>query len=155
MEELIDTHAHLFYEQLASDLPAVVARAHEAGVTGMIAVGTTAESSQQCVALTSNHSSIWATVGVHPNEIMKVQEGERDRVIALLASPRVVGLGETGLDRHWDDTPFAIQEEWFAWHLELGRQRNLPVVIHTRDCEEDMLRRCCVMCSIATGRFAE
>jgi TatD DNase family protein len=138
--ELIDTHAHLFYEHFEADLPEVLARARAAGVVGVVAIGTTAESSARCAELAGRHEGVWATAGVHPNEALRDGPGARGRVAALLAGPRVVGVGETGLDRHWQDTPFDVQEEWFAWHLELGRATGKPVVIHSRDCEADMLR---------------
>jgi TatD DNase family protein len=138
--DLIDTHAHLDSEQLAADLPAVIARARAAGVVQMIAVGITAPSSAACVELASAHEGVFATVGVHPNDAAEAAPGARDEVLRLLDRPRVVGVGETGLDRYWDRTPFAVQEEWFAWHLEIGRTRRLPVVIHCRDAEADVLR---------------
>lgn len=140
MADLIDTHAHLFYEHFADDLAEVMARARAAGVVAVIAIGTTAESSARCVELAGGHAGVWATAGVHPNEIMQATPDARDRVAALLTAPRVVGVGETGLDRHWKDTPFDVQEEWFAWHLDRGRATGKPVVIHSRDCEADMLR---------------
>jgi TatD DNase family protein len=138
--ELIDTHAHLDSEQLAADLPAVIARARAAGVVQVIAVGITAPSSAACVALACEHEGVFATVGVHPNDAAEAVPGARDEVLRLLDRPRVVGVGETGLDRYWDRTPFAVQEEWFAWHLEIARARRLPVVIHCRDAEADVLR---------------
>jgi TatD DNase family protein len=138
--DLIDTHAHLDSDQFAGDLPAVLGRARAAGVVQIVAVGTTAPSSAACVQMAADHPGVFATVGVHPNEIMQAGAGARDEVVRLLDRPGVVGLGETGLDRYWDKTPFAVQEEWFAWHLELGRTRGLPVVIHCREAEADVLR---------------
>jgi TatD DNase family protein len=138
--DLIDTHAHLDSDQFATELPAVLARARAAGVVQIVAVGTTAPSSAACVRMAADHPGVFATVGVHPNEIMEAEAGARDEVVRLLDRPGVVGLGETGLDRHWDKTPFGVQEEWFAWHLEMGRTRGLPVVIHCREAEPDVLR---------------
>jgi TatD DNase family protein len=140
VSELIDTHAHLFYEHFESDLPEVIARARAAGVVGAIAIGTTAESSARCALLADQYEGLWATAGVHPNEVLQAGPDARDRIAALLERPRVVGVGETGLDRYWKDTPFDVQEEWFAWHLERGRATGKPVVIHSRDAEADMLR---------------
>jgi TatD DNase family protein len=81
-----------------------------------------------------------ATVGVHPNEASQAGEGDWDRIGELARLAGVVGLGETGLDRYWDKTPFATQEEWFARHLELGRELGLAVVIHCREAEADVVR---------------
>jgi TatD DNase family protein len=137
---LIDTHAHLDDEQFHPDLPAVLERARQAGVSSIVAVGITANSSERCCALGRQYPDVLATVGIHPNEIMQAQEGDWDRIIALVKHEGVTGIGETGLDRYWDKTPFAIQEEWFARHLELGWAHNLPVVIHCRDAEADVVR---------------
>lgn len=140
MAELCDTHAHLDAEQFETDLPAVLARARAASVTNIVAVGITAASSARCVELARCHPGVQATVGVHPNEAGQAAPGDWDRVRELAALPGVVGLGETGLDRYWDKTPFAAQEEWFARHLELGRELGLAVVIHCREAEPDVLR---------------
>ncbi len=139
MAGLIDTHAHLDDEQFKDDLPAVLERARAAGMR-VVAVGITADSSERCVRLAGEHPFVYATVGVHPNEAAQAAPGDWDRVVALAERPRVVGVGETGLDRHWDKTPFEMQEEWFARHLELGRARDLAVVIHCRDAEADVVR---------------
>jgi TatD DNase family protein len=137
---LIDTHAHLDAEQFAADLPAVLDRARAAGVETMIAIATSAPSSAVCVSLAASHSQLFATVGIHPNNIMQASPTAWDEVLALIEKERVVGIGETGLDRHWDDTPFPVQEEYFVRHLELARRHNRPVVIHCREAETDMLR---------------
>lgn len=140
MAALIDTHAHLDDEQFADDLPAVLRRAHDAAVESIVAIATTAPSSAACVALTARHPALVATVGIHPNNIMEASPTAWDDVLALVERPRVAGIGETGLDRHWDNTPFTVQEEYFVRHLELARRYHLPVVIHCREAESDMLR---------------
>jgi TatD DNase family protein len=138
--DLIDTHAHLDAEQFAADLPEVLARALAAGVRAVVAVGTTAATSRGCLDLAAAHAFVHPTVGIHPNEIPDAAPGDWDRIVALASTPGVVGIGETGLDRHWDTTPFAVQEEWFGRHLELGRRLDRAVVIHCREAEADMLR---------------
>ncbi len=140
MASLIDTHAHLDDEQLVADLPAVLERARATGVTTVISIATTAASSAACVAMAERHAELFATVGIHPNNIMQAAATDWDAVVALVERPRVVGIGETGLDRHWHDTPFEVQEEYFIRHLELGRRYGRPVVIHCREAETDMLR---------------
>jgi TatD DNase family protein len=137
---LIDTHAHLDAEQFVADLPAVLDRARAAGVEITIAIATSSPSSAVCVSLAASHSQVFATVGIHPNNIMEASATAWDEVNSLVEKERVVGIGETGLDRHWDDTPFPVQEEYFVRHLELGRRYNRPVVIHCREAEADMLR---------------
>ena len=140
MASLIDTHAHLDAEQFADDLPAVLDRARAASVGTMIAIATTAPSSVVSLGLAQKHPDVFATVGIHPNNIMQASPTAWDEVLALVERARVVGIGETGLDRHWNDTPFEMQEEYFVRHLELGRRSGRAVVIHCREAEADMLR---------------
>jgi TatD DNase family protein len=136
---LIDTHAHLDDDQFLLDLPAVLARAHAAGVARIIAVATSAPSSTACLELSQLHSELAPTAGIHPNHITKEAPNAWDRAVALIADPRVVGVGETGLDRHWDDTPFPAQQDYFARHLEASRRHRKPIVIHCREAEADVL----------------
>jgi TatD DNase family protein len=138
--EWIDTHAHLDDGRFAADLPEVLARARAAGVVQVVAVATTAPSSAASLALAGRHGELFATAGLHPNEVMQAGPGAWDEVVALAGREQVVGVGETGLDRHWDSTPFAIQEDYFARHLELGRRLGKAVVIHCREAEADVLR---------------
>jgi TatD DNase family protein len=137
---LIDTHAHLDAEQFAADLRAVLERARAAGVAQVVAVATTAPSTAATIEIAARHAGVFATAGIHPNNILGEKPAAWDEVVALAAGERVVGVGETGLDRHWHDTPFDVQEEYFARHLELGRRLNKPVVIHCREAEADVLR---------------
>lgn len=140
MAALIDTHAHLDDEQFAADLPAVLQRARAAGVETIIAIATTAPSSATCVALAERRPMVFATVGIHPNNILEASPTAWDEIIAFVERERVVGIGETGLDRHWDTTPFPAQEDYFVRHLELARRYQRAVVIHCREAEADMLR---------------
>jgi TatD DNase family protein len=137
---LTDTHAHLDDEQLAADLPAVLARARAAGVTRVVTVATTAASSAATVVLAAAHPGLFPTAGIHPNNAAQAAATDWDAVVALAERPEVVGIGETGLDRHWHDTPFPLQEDYFVRHLHLGRRLRKPVVIHCREAEADMLR---------------
>lgn len=138
--ELIDTHAHLDDERFTDDLPAVLERAQAAGARRIITIATTAPSSAAAVALAGRFACLSATVGIQPNHVAEAAATAWDEVVALAADPHVVALGETGLDRHWDFTPFPLQEDYFARHLELARARRLPVVIHCREAEADVVR---------------
>ena len=138
--ELFDTHAHLDDEQLAVDPAAVVARANAAGVTRMLAVGTTVASSQACLGVANTFAGVWAAAGIHPNHTHEAVDGDWDRVIALAQESRVVALGETGLDKHWDFAPFALQEDYFDRHLRLSQQLGKPFIVHIRDCEADIMQ---------------
>jgi TatD DNase family protein len=137
---LIDTHAHLDDEQLIGEVPALLDRARAAGVLSIITVATTASSSAVSVRLAGENAGLLATVGLHPNNLAEAAPTAWDEVRALVGAPGVVALGETGLDRHWDTTPFAMQEDYFVRHLALSRQTGKPVVIHCRDAAEDMHR---------------
>jgi TatD DNase family protein len=92
------------------------------------------------VELAAQHPMLAATVGLQPNNIAEEPATAWDEVVQLVGRPKVVALGETGLDRHWKTTPFDVQEDYFARHLELARQRRLPVVIHCREAEADVVR---------------
>jgi TatD DNase family protein len=138
--ELIDTHAHLDDEQFRADLPAVLERAAAAGVCRIVTIATTATDSRACVELAKRYSALGATVGLQPNNLAQAAPGDWDKVVELVSSPGVVAVGETGLDRHWDYTPFGQQEDYFARHLELARRHTLPVVIHCREAEADVVR---------------
>jgi TatD DNase family protein len=138
--DLIDTHAHLDDERFQDDLPAVLERAAAAGVRKIVTIATTAPSSAVSVALAERHAQLFATVGIHPNQAAEAGQAHWDDVLKLAVRPRVVAVGETGLDRYWDSTPFALQEDYFARHLELGRRHGLPVVIHCREAAADLVR---------------
>ena len=137
--QLVDTHAHLDDEQFADDLDEVIARAHEAGVVSLVAVATTAGSSHRTVALAQRYTGVFATVGIQPNYVAEARQGDWLQVVQLADAAGVVAVGETGLDRYWDYTPFEQQQESFDRHLDLARQKDLPLVIHCRDAEADVV----------------
>jgi TatD DNase family protein len=139
MIELFDTHAHLDQPEFDADRAEVVARARDAGVAEMIAIGTTAPTSAICVRLASEYAGVYAAVGLQPNYIAESAPGDWGRVLELVAQPGVVAIGETGLDRHWDFTPFDQQQDYFDRHIRLSQERELPFVVHMRDCDADIL----------------
>jgi TatD DNase family protein len=135
----IDTHAHLDAEQFHGDRQEVIARALEAGVQRIICPGITADSSQTAVRLAETYDVVYAAVGIQPNYCGQAPPGDWDRIVAMVAHPRVLAVGETGLDRHWDFTPIEVQQDYFARHLRLAQEHDLPVVIHCREAEADVL----------------
>jgi TatD DNase family protein len=138
---LVDTHAHLDDERFRDDLPAVLTSAGAAGVRRVVAVATTAASCRRCQELALAHPEVLSpTAGIHPNNAAEAAEGDWDVVVELVGAGKVVGIGETGLDRHWDFTPFPTQEDYFARHLALSRESGLPVIIHCREADADVLR---------------
>lgn len=137
--ELFDTHAHLDQSEFDADRDEAIRRARDAGVRGVLCLGVSADSSAACVALAEAHEGILAAVGIQPNSCAEAKAGDWDRIVALSAHPRVVALGETGLDRYWDFTPLPTQQDYFARHLELSCQSGLPVAIHCRDAAAETL----------------
>lgn len=136
---LIDTHAHLDSDDFDADRAEIISRAKAAGVERMIAIAVTAESSATVVRLAAENDSVFAAVGIHPNYTAEAQPADWDRVVALVGQPRVVALGETGLDRFRDHSPFALQREYFARHIALSQVRGLPFIVHMRQSEADVL----------------
>jgi TatD DNase family protein len=138
---LIDTHTHLFDDRFHPDLPAVLDRAAAAGIEHVVCLGIDRESSITSVALANRFPLVVAAVGIQPNSVAEAQPGDWDEVVRLARSePRVVAIGETGLDRYWDRTPLTLQEDYFARHIELARQVGKPFVIHCREAEADVVK---------------
>jgi TatD DNase family protein len=137
--QLFDTHAHLDQADFDVDRTEVVARARDAGVQDIISIGTTADTSATCVRLAAEFDGVFAAVGLQPNYIAEGKPGDWDRIVALAGEPGVVAIGETGLDRHWDFTPFKVQQDYFDRHMRLAAERGLPFVVHMRDCDDDIL----------------
>lgn len=136
---LVDTHAHLDQKEFAADRDGVLARARAAGVDQIVAIGVTAATSEAVAALAASTEGVFAAVGIQPNYTAEVQTGDWQRVLDLVRWPKVVALGETGLDRYWKDAPFDVQQDYFDRHLRLSQQVDLPFVVHLRECETDVL----------------
>ncbi|MCX7838193.1 MAG: TatD family hydrolase [Anaerolineae bacterium] len=136
-----DAHCHLDDEQFASDLDAVLARAHAANVHAMITAGTDVASSRAVVALAERYPSVYAIVGIHPHYAETFSDETFATIRELATHPRVVGIGETGLDFHYaDGAPREWQERVFRAHLDLAAQLGKPVVIHNRDAHDAVMR---------------
>jgi len=126
-----DSHCHLQYEGITED---ALARAAEAGVGRIICVGTDAPQSEKAIEVARAHpGTVWATVGLHPHDAIQGVEG----IVGLLGPPEVVGIGECGLDYHYDHSPREIQREAFAAQIGLAHQHGLALVIHTREAWDD------------------
>jgi len=136
---LVDTHAHLDLPEFDADREAVLDRARQAGVGAIVCPALHAASSEAVVRLAASGENLFAAVGIQPNYCAEARPGDWERVVALAAEPRVVAIGETGLDRHWDFAPLALQQDFFGRHLRLAHERNLPLVIHCRDAEAEVL----------------
>lgn len=136
---LIDTHAHLDQNEFDNDRDEVLKRAAAVGVDRILAVAIDADSAEASVRLAAEHEPVFAAVGLQPNYCAQAKEGDWERVLALIDQPKVVAIGETGLDRHWDYTPFDMQQDYFDRHIRLSQKRDLPFIVHTRECDEDVL----------------
>ncbi len=134
-----DTHAHLDDEQFDTIRDGVIERALAASVATIVTVGTTRASSEASIALARQYQGVFAAVGLQPNCTGQAAAGDWDEIVRLADDPLVVAVGETGLDRYWNHTPFEIQRDYFDRHLRLAQHRDLPLVIHMRDCAADTL----------------
>ena len=135
----IDTHAHLNDHRFDDALPAVLERASTAGVVAVLVIGIDAESSAKAVALAQRHAPLFAVVGIQPNSLAEMRPGDWERIVALVEDTKVVGIGETGMDRYWDRAPIDLQRQYFLRHLELARRADKPVVIHCREAGADVV----------------
>lgn len=136
---IVDTHAHLTDKSLLADLDGYLAQAAEADVQAILSVSTRADDARRCLELAAQYPQIRAAVGIHPNYCCNADPGDWELITEWSAHPRVAALGETGLDRYWDDCPWDIQVDFFRRHLRLSRETGLPVIIHTRDCAQETL----------------
>jgi TatD DNase family protein len=134
----IDTHAHLDQAEFDVDCGNVIARAREAGGETVLCPAVSVESSRAVVSLAAQYGLL-AAVGIHPNSVADATEDDWQQIVALAGQPGVVALGETGLDRYRDFAPFPLQQEYLDRHLRLAAQRDLPVILHCRDAQDDLL----------------
>ncbi len=134
---LLDSHTHL--DHCKADVADLVAAAAEAGVDTIIQSGTDAESSRLAVELAERLPGVWATVGFHPHDAKELDEAGARAIEALTAHPRVVAVGEAGLDYHYDHSPRERQLEVFEWHVRVAAEAGLPLVVHTREADEHTL----------------
>ncbi|WP_298744742.1 TatD family hydrolase [uncultured Brevundimonas sp.] len=132
---LIDSHVNLHAPQFDEDRDAVIARAREAGVGLMVEISDKLSTFEATHALAMVHDDIWATVGVHPHEAKDYVDLTADRLVELAARPKIVGIGECGLDFHYDLSPRDVQARVFRQHVESARRTGLPLVVHTREAD--------------------
>ncbi len=138
--DLIDTHAHLnLTGSYKKDLPEVISRAREAGVSRIVNVGIDLKTSIKAVELAHQYEGLYATCGIHPHEVKKARPDTYEALKALFRDPKVVALGEIGLDYAKEYSPRQIQKEHFVFQLQLAREYGLPVVIHSREASPDIL----------------
>lgn len=136
---MIDSHAHLNDPAFETDLAEVIARAGAAGVDTIINVGYDFASSRLAIELTERFPGLWAVVGLHPHDAKQWTNGSRDLLAEMTKHPKVVAIGEAGLDYHYDHSPRDVQRHVFREQLALARELDMPVVIHSREAAKDTL----------------
>jgi len=134
---VVDSHCHLDYPGLAEDLPGVLTRAEGAGVRLMLSIGTRVRKFDQILKLAEQHDNVFCTVGTHPHNAAEEPDVTADDLLRLAQHPKVVGIGEAGLDYHYDLSPRDSQAKGFRVHIEAARRSGLPLVIHSREAEAD------------------
>jgi len=141
MIPVVDSHCHLDFEDFAKDLPAVLERARQAGIVAVICVGSGADlaTAQRAADLAAREPDVFAAIGIHPHDAAKVEDDWWPVLDGLAQSPRVVAVGETGLDYFYDHSPRDKQAEVFRRFLGLSRSAHRPFVCHVRDAHEDAL----------------
>ena len=137
---LVDSHCHLDFADFAEERDAVVARAHAAGVGTMLTIGTRLDQFPGVRAIAEAYPDIWCSVGAHPHDAADHAATTAAELAALAAHPRVIGIGETGLDYHYDHSPRDVQAQVFRVHVAAARASGLPLIIHAREADDDIAR---------------
>jgi TatD DNase family protein len=137
---LVDSHCHLDFPDFAEERDAVIARARDAGVATMLTIGTRLDQFPGVRAIAETYPEIWCSVGAHPHEAADHAGTTAADLAALAAHPRVVGIGETGLDFHYDHSPRDVQEEVFRAHIAASQASGLPLIIHAREADDEVAR---------------
>lgn len=134
---VVDSHCHLDYDGLSGDLPAVLVRADAAGVGLILTIGTRVKTFEAVLGIAEAHPNVYCTVGTHPHHAAEEPDITARDLIEIARHPKVVGIGEAGLDYHYDYSPRAVQAAGFRVHIEAARETGLPLVIHSREAEAD------------------
>ncbi len=136
---LIDSHAHIQGKEYAGEAEAVISRAHAAGIEKIIAVGGAGDmsSNTEAIALAESFANVYATVGMHPHDAKDVGADEMEKLKALCTHPKVIAVGETGLDYYYDHSPRDVQRHVFAQFIHMASETGLPIVVHERDAAGD------------------
>ena len=162
---LIDSHCHLEYKGLVEDQQGVLDRARAAGIGGFLNISTRQREWDQVIATAAREEHVWASVGIHPHEADAHADLGAAVLLAAAAHPKVIAIGETGLDYFYDHSDRATQQALFRTHIAVARETGLPLIVHTRDAEEDTARiiaeeaeqgafPALIHCFTASARFA-
>lgn len=163
---LVDSHCHLNYQGLVEQQDDVLGRARDNGVVAMLNISTREREWDEVIAVAEREADVWATIGIHPHEADQHPHVDTAKLVARAAHPRVVGIGESGLDYHYDHSDRARQQASFRAHIAAARDTGLPIVVHTRDAEDDTIAILrdemakgaypgVIHCFTASGEFAD
>jgi TatD DNase family protein len=134
---LVDSHCHLNYKGLVENQAAVIARARAAGVSAMLNISTREREWDEIISVAESDAQIWASIGIHPHEADEHRDVDTTKLIAKAQHPRVIAIGETGLDYYYDHSDRGQQRASFRTHIAAARETGLPLIVHTRNAEED------------------
>lgn len=137
---LIDSHCHLEYEGLVEDQQGALDRARAAGIGGFLNISTRQREWDKVVGTAARENDVWASVGIHPHEADQHADLGEGALLEAAAHPKVIGIGETGLDYYYDKSDRAVQQALFRTHIAVARETGLPLIVHTRDAEDDTAR---------------
>lgn len=163
---LIDSHCHLNYKGLIEDQDAVLARARTAGIGGFLNISTRQREWADVITTAERNPDVWATIGIHPHEADEHADLGEAVLRDATAHPKVIGIGETGLDYYYDHSDRAVQQALFRTHIRVAQETGLPLIIHTRDAEDDTTRileeemgegafRALIHCFTASAEFGQ
>lgn len=135
---LVDSHCHLDFDVFDEDRQETIQRARNAGVATMVTICTRVTRFDEIRAIAESDENIWCSVGIHPHQAEEEPVVSVDDLVSRAAHPKVIGIGETGLDYYYDNSPRELQETSFRTHIAASRETGLPLIVHTRDADEDM-----------------
>ena len=137
---LVDSHCHLDFPDFAAELDAVVLRARAAGIGRIVTISTRVKKHAQVLAITEKYQDVFCSVGTHPHNAAEEPDVDAKTLVGLAKHPKIVAIGEAGLDYHYDNSPREAQAASFRQHIAAARETGLPLVIHSRDCDADMTK---------------
>ena len=140
---LVDSHCHLDFPEFAAELPEIIARAQENGVGVMQTICTHITKFPQVLAVAERFPNVYASVGIHPHQVEEEPKVSAEEIIRLSQHPKVIGIGETGLDYYYEHSPRELQKISFRTHIEASRKTGLPLIVHTRNADDDTINILC------------
>jgi len=139
MNNLIDTHCHLNFPQFRNNLDEIVERAIKSGISKIVTISIKLSEINDIISITNKYSHIYNSVGVHPHECKNYQDLTVNDLIKYTKHPKCIGIGETGLDYYYENSPKKLQKDIFTIHIEAARKSNLPLIVHTRNADADTI----------------